>query len=55
MCQCHNHKYDPIPQRDYYRLGAVFQGAYDVYDWLKPFPLSPARPRARRSAACCPT
>jgi hypothetical protein len=34
--QCHTHKYDPIPQRDYYRLVAVFQGAYDVYDWLKP-------------------
>ncbi|MFP6762037.1 MAG: DUF1549 domain-containing protein, partial [Planctomycetaceae bacterium] len=24
--QCHSHKYDPIPQRDYYRLVAVFQG-----------------------------
>ncbi len=35
-CQCHSHKYDPIPQRDYYRIVAVFQGAYDVYDWLKP-------------------
>jgi mono/diheme cytochrome c family protein len=34
--QCHSHKYDPIPQRDYYRLMSVFQGAYDVYDWLKP-------------------
>ena len=34
--QCHSHKYDPIPQRDYYRLVAVFQGAYDVYDWMKP-------------------
>ena len=34
--QCHSHKYDPIPQRDYYRLVAVFQPAYDVYDWLKP-------------------
>ena len=34
--QCHTHKYDPIPQRDYYRLVAVFQGAYDVYDWMKP-------------------
>ena len=34
--QCHSHKYDPIPQRDYYRLVAVFRGAYDVYDWLKP-------------------
>ena len=34
--QCHSHKYDPIPQRDYYRLVAVFQGAYDLYDWLAP-------------------
>ena len=34
--QCHSHKYDPIPQRDYYRLVSIFQGAYDVYDWLKP-------------------
>lgn len=34
--RCHSHKYDPIPQRDYYRLMAVFQGAYDVHDWLKP-------------------
>ena len=35
-CRCHDHKYDPIPQRDYYRLLAVFKGAYDEYDWLKP-------------------
>ncbi|GIW82481.1 MAG: hypothetical protein KatS3mg105_4288 [Gemmatales bacterium] len=34
--RCHSHKYDPIPQRDYYRLMATFKGAYDVYDWLKP-------------------
>ncbi|MBT4867169.1 MAG: DUF1553 domain-containing protein [Planctomycetaceae bacterium] len=34
--QCHSHKYDPIPQRDYYRLMAVFKGAYDEHDWLKP-------------------
>jgi len=33
--QCHSHKYDPIPQRDYYRIVAVFKGAYDVHDWLK--------------------
>ena len=24
--RCHNHKFDPIPQRDYYRVKAVFQG-----------------------------
>ena len=33
--QCHGHKYDPIPQRDYYRLVAIFQGAFDVHDWLR--------------------
>jgi mono/diheme cytochrome c family protein len=34
--RCHNHKYDPIPQRDYYRLAAILQTAYDPYDWVKP-------------------
>lgn len=34
--RCHSHKYDPIPQRDYYRLGAILQTAYDPYDWVKP-------------------
>jgi mono/diheme cytochrome c family protein len=34
--RCHSHKFDPIPQRDYYRLVAVFKGAFDEYDWLKP-------------------
>ena len=34
--RCHSHKFDPIPQRDYYRLVAVFKGAYDEHDWLKP-------------------
>ena len=34
--RCHSHKYDPIPQRDYYRLAAIFKGAYDENDWLRP-------------------
>lgn len=34
--RCHSHKFDPIPQRDYYRLVDIFKGAYDEYDWLKP-------------------
>ncbi len=34
--RCHDHKFDPIPQRDYYRLAAVFQGAYDQHAWLRP-------------------
>ena len=24
--RCHNHKFDPIPQQDYYNLQAVFAG-----------------------------
>jgi len=38
--QCHSHKYDPIPQRDYYRLVAVFRGAYDEYEWMSPQPFT---------------
>ena len=34
--RCHSHKFDPIPQRDYYRLTAMLKGAYDEHDWLKP-------------------
>jgi cytochrome c553 len=34
--RCHSHKFDPIPQRDYYRLAAIFKGAFDEHDWLKP-------------------
>lgn len=30
--QCHNHRYDPISQADYYRLRAVFEPAFD---WSK--------------------
>ncbi len=34
--RCHSHKFDPIPQRDYYRLAAIFKGAWDEHDWLEP-------------------
>jgi Protein of unknown function (DUF1553)/Protein of unknown function (DUF1549)/Planctomycete cytochrome C len=34
--RCHSHKYDPIPQRDYYRLLDIFKGAYDEHDWMVP-------------------
>ena len=43
--RCHDHKYDPIPQRDYYRLSAILRSAYDPYDWLSPNEL-PVGPRA---------
>jgi len=34
--RCHSHKFDPLPQRDYYRLAAVLKDALDEHDWLKP-------------------
>ena len=34
--RCHSHKYDPIPQRDYYRLSAVFTPAYNLEEWTQP-------------------
>ena len=34
--RCHDHKFDPIPQRDYYALQAVFYPAFNVRDWVQP-------------------
>jgi len=39
--RCHNHKYDPIPQRDYYRFTAILQTAYDPFDWMIPASKNP--------------
>ena len=40
--RCHDHKFDPIPQRDYYRLQAVFAGV-DRGDRPRPSPEAAAR------------
>ena len=34
--RCHSHKYDPIPQRDYYRFLSLFTAAYNPTDWKQP-------------------
>ena len=34
--QCHQHRYDPITQEDYYRLRAVFEPAFDTSSWRAP-------------------
>ncbi len=34
--QCHEHRYDPITQADYYRMRAIFEPAYDWQKWRSP-------------------
>ncbi|MFQ5733194.1 MAG: DUF1553 domain-containing protein [Planctomycetaceae bacterium] len=34
--RCHSHKFDPIPQTDYYRFLSVFTAAYNPNNWLPP-------------------
>lgn len=34
--RCHSHKFDPIPQTDYYRFLSLFTAAYNPSDWLPP-------------------
>ncbi len=34
--RCHTHKFDPLPQRDYYRLSAALKDALDEHDWIGP-------------------
>ena len=34
--RCHDHKFDPIPQADYYRFRALFEPALDWKNWRGP-------------------
>ena len=34
--QCHDHRYDPISQRDYFAIRAVFEPAFDWQQWRTP-------------------
>lgn len=36
--RCHDHKFDPITQQDYYRLMALFTPAYNPKDWKAVYP-----------------
>jgi hypothetical protein len=36
--QCHDHKFDPISQKEYYRLMAAFTPAYNPQAWKPVFP-----------------
>jgi hypothetical protein len=34
--RCHSHKYDPIPQRDFYRFLSIFAPGYNPWNWTQP-------------------
>ncbi len=34
--RCHSHKFDPVPQTDYYRFLSLFTAAYNPSNWLPP-------------------
>lgn len=34
--KCHDHKFEPVSQRDFYQLQSVFYPAFNVEDWIKP-------------------
>jgi hypothetical protein len=34
--RCHSHKFDPIPQRDYYQMLALFTNALNPTTWIQP-------------------
>lgn len=42
--RCHDHKFDPIPQTDYYKLFAMFQNVDEagLYSYFTPSPPTPA-------------
>jgi hypothetical protein len=52
--QCHDHRYEPISQVDYYRLRALFEPVYDWQNWRPPsnrlVSLWPAEARDRAAA-----
>ena len=54
-CQCHDHKYDPLPQKDYFRLFAILNNTEDAdradeEPNLKFFSTSQAQQRAKLQA-----
>jgi hypothetical protein len=51
--QCHDHRFDPVTQADYYRLRAIFEPAFDTAQWRAPSQrlCSLATPEERAAAA----
>ncbi len=34
--KCHDHKFEPLTQRDFYQLQAIFAPAFNLQQWVKP-------------------
>ena len=34
--ECHHHRFDPIPQQDFYRMRAIFEPVYNPQEWRTP-------------------
>lgn len=34
--ECHHHRFDPIPQEDFYRVRAIFAPVFDLTNWRMP-------------------
>lgn len=50
--RCHSHKYDPIPQTDYYRMQAVLMAAFRPKQWIPQMDRKlPVATRAEQQAA----
>jgi hypothetical protein len=35
-CKCHDHKFEPVSQRDYFRFSAIFAPAWNPKNWRQP-------------------
>jgi hypothetical protein len=50
--KCHDHKYEPIAQRDYYRFQALLEPAFNPHNWLQPQDRAlPSISQSQRAAA----
>ena len=48
--KCHDHKFEPVTQRDYYQLQAILYPAFNAEHWVKPNDrVGSAGPRAEQA------
>ena len=47
--RCHDHKFEPVTQKDYYQLQAILYPAFNVEHWVKPNDRAGDRRPARRA------